>query len=157
MRVHRARNAWFRSGAASTQIPGVTEIIEEVRDRGDAAILDFTERFDHAELAPDRLLVDANELESAVGVLEAGVLDGLRTAIANVKAVAKAQVRNEPVTVELPEGHTVEVVERPVRRPAVYVPDGRPPCPSTAVMVAVTARAAGGQDIAVCAPLGPCG
>jgi histidinol dehydrogenase len=157
MRVHRARNAWFRTGSARTPIPGVTEIIEDVRDRGDAAILDFTERFDHAELAPDQLQVDPNALESAIGVLEPAVLNGLRTAIANVKAVARAQVREEPVTVELPEGHTVEVVERPVRRAAVYVPGGRAPYPSTVVMGAVTARVAGVEEIAVCAPPGPGG
>ena len=59
--------------------------------------------------------MDPNELEASVGILDRDVLAGLRTAIANVKAVAKAQVRDEPVMVELPEGHTVEVVERPVR------------------------------------------
>jgi histidinol dehydrogenase len=74
-----------------------------------------------------------------------------------VKAVATAQVRDEPVTVELPEGHTVEIVERPVRRAAVYVPGGRAPYPSTVVMGAVTARAAGVGQIAVCAPPGPGG
>jgi histidinol dehydrogenase len=157
MRVRRARNAWFRTGGARTPIPGVTEIIDEVRERGDAAVLDFTERFDHAELAPEQLLVDANELESAVGVLEPDVLNGLRTAIANVKAVAKAQVRDDPVTVELPEGHTVVVMERPVRRAAVYVPGGRAPYPSTVVMGVVSARAAGVKEIAVCAPPGPGG
>ncbi len=120
-------------------------------------MLDFTERFDHAELAPDQLLVDPNELESAVGVLESDVLNGLRTAITNVKAVARAQVRDEPVTVELPEGHSVVVVERPVRRAAVYVPGGRAPYPSTVVMGAVTARAAGVGEIVVCAPPGPGG
>jgi histidinol dehydrogenase len=157
MKVHRARDAWFRTGSAPSPIPGVTDIIEEVRARGDAAVLDFTERFDHADLAPDQLLVDSDELESAVGVLERDVLNGLRTAIANVKAVARAQVRDEPVTIELPEGHTVEVVERPVRRAAIYVPAGRAPYPSTVVMGAVTARTAGVEEIAVCAPPGPRG
>jgi histidinol dehydrogenase len=157
MRVHRVRNAWFRRDSMRSPIPGVTEIIEEVRERGDTAVLDFTERFDHAELGPDQLRVDPNELESAVGVLERAVLNGLRTAIANVKAVARAQVRDEPVTVALPEGHEVEVVERPVRRAAVYVPGGRAPYPSTVVMGAVTARAAGVEEIAVCAPPGPGG
>jgi histidinol dehydrogenase len=157
MRVHRVRNAWFRRDSTRGPIPGVTEIIEEVRERGDAAVLDFTERFDHAELGPDQLRVDPNELESAVGVLEPAVLNGLRTAIANVKAVARAQVRDEPVTVDLPEGHEVEVVERPVRRAAVYVPGGRAPYPSTVVMGAVTARAAGVAEIVVCAPPGPGG
>jgi histidinol dehydrogenase len=157
MKVRRARNAWFRTGSARGDIPGVAEIIEEVRQRGDAAVLDFTERFDRAELAPDELRVDADELESAVGILEPDVLNGLRTAIANVKAVARAQVRDEPATIELPEGHTVEVVERPVRRAAVYVPGGRAPYPSTVVMGTVTARAAGVPEIAVCAPPGPDG
>jgi histidinol dehydrogenase len=135
----------------------VAEIIEEVRIRGDEAVLEFTERFDHAELGPEQLRVDPNELEASVGVLEPDVLQGLRTAIANVKAVAKAQVRYEPVTVELAEGHTVEVVEHPVRRAGVYVPGGRAPYPSTVVMGAIPARVAGVTEIAVCAPPGPGG
>jgi histidinol dehydrogenase len=135
----------------------VAEIIEEVRIKGDEAVREFTERFDHAELAPDELRVHPNELEASVGVLEPDVLTGLRTAIANVKAVAKAQVRDEAVTVDLPEGHSVEIVEHAVRRAAVYVPGGRAPYPSTVVMGAVTARAAGVPEIAVCAPPGPGG
>jgi histidinol dehydrogenase len=135
----------------------VSDIIEAVRIRGDEAVLEFTERFDHAELGPEQLRVDANELESSIGVLEPDVLAGLRTAIANVKAVAKSQVRYEPVTVELAEGHTVEVVERPVRRAALYVPGGRAPYPSTVVMGAIPARVAGVTEIAVCAPPGPGG
>jgi histidinol dehydrogenase len=151
-----------RNTPASTQpaldlAEPVREIIEEVRAGGDAAVLTLTERFDHAELGPDGLRVEANELEASVGVLEPDVVAGLRTAIANVKAVAKAQVRDEAVTVELPEGHSVQIAERPVRRAAVYVPGGRAPYPSTVVMGAVTARAAGVQEIAVCAPPGPGG
>ena len=138
-------------------VESVGEIIEEVRVRGDDAVRDFTERFDHAELGPDQLRVDADELEASVGVLEPDVLAGLRTAIGNVKAVAKAQVNDQAVTVELPQGHTVEIVEHPVRRAAVYVPGGRAPYPSTVVMGAVTARAAGVREIAVCAPPGPGG
>jgi histidinol dehydrogenase len=157
MRVLRTRNAWYRRGGIGSPIPGVSEIIEGVRERGDAAVLDFTERFDKAELGPEQLRVDPNELEASVGVLEPDVLRGLRTAIANVKAVARAQVRDELVTVELPEGHTVEIVERAVRRAAIYVPGGRAPYPSTVVMGAVTARAAGVEQIVVCAPPGPGG
>ena len=107
-------------------------------------MLELTERFDHAELGPEQLRVDPNELEASIGVLEPDVLDGLRTAIANVRAVAKAQVRDEPVTVSTRRRATrVEIVEHPVRRAAVYVPGGRAPYPSTVVMGAVTARAAG--------------
>jgi histidinol dehydrogenase len=155
MRVQRLHNSILRTEAHDDIAGDVARIIEEVDDGGDAAVLSLTERFDHAELGPDQLRVDPNELEASVGVLEADVLAGLRTAIANVRAVAKAQVRDEPVTVELPQGHSVQIVERPVRRAAVYVPGGRAPYPSTVVMGAVTARAAGVQEIAVCAPPGP--
>ena len=155
MRV--VRELTGRPASAAARAEQVAEIIRQVRDRGDDAVLDFTERFDHAELGPEQLRVDPNELESAVGVLEPAVLSGLRTAIANVRAVARAQVRDEPVTVELPEGHTVEIGEHAVRRAAVYVPGGRAPYPSTVVMGAVTARVAGVQEIVVCAPPGPGG
>jgi histidinol dehydrogenase len=119
-------------------------------------VLDYTERFDKAELAPEQLRVDARELEASVGVLEPAVLDGLRTAIANVRAVAKAQLR-EPISVDLPQGQNVEVGEVPVGRAGIYVPGGRAPYPSTVVMGAVTARVAGVDQIAVCAPPGPGG
>ena len=88
----------------------VRAIIEEVRTGGDEAVLRLTERFDKAELGPDQLRVDARELEGSVGVLEPDVLRGLRTAIANVRAVVKAQSR-EPVSVDLEQGQHVEIVE----------------------------------------------
>jgi histidinol dehydrogenase len=134
----------------------VAEILAEVRRRGDEAVLDYTERFDKAELAPEQLRVDARELEASVGVLEPAVLDGLRTAIGNVRAVAKAQLR-EPISVDLPQGQNVEVREVAVGRAGIYVPGGRAPYPSTVVMGAVTARVSGVGQIAVCAPPGPGG
>ncbi len=70
--------------------------------------------------------------------------------------MVQAQLR-EPVEIELAEGQRITVAEQPVRRAAVYVPGGRAPYPSTVVMGAVTARAAGVGEIAVCAPPGPGG
>jgi histidinol dehydrogenase len=134
----------------------VRAIVDEVRSGGDAAVRRLTERFDHAELAPGELRVPLAEIEAAVGTLEPAVLAGLRTAIANVRAVAGAQLR-DPVRVELEQGHAVEVAERPVRRAAAYVPGGRAPYPSTVVMCATTARVAGVDELAVCAPPGPGG
>ena len=134
----------------------VRDILDEVRAGGDEAVIRLTERFDHAELGPEGLRVDPRELEGSVGILERDVLDGLRTAIANVRAVAQAQLR-EAVAVDLPEGQRVEVAEVPVRRAGIYVPGGRAPYPSTVVMAAVTARVAGVEQVAVCAPPGPGG
>ncbi|MGH2781144.1 MAG: histidinol dehydrogenase, partial [Thermoleophilaceae bacterium] len=101
----------------------VREILEDVRTNGDEAVIRLTERFDHAELGPERLEVDAREIEASIGVLEPEVLAGLRTAIANVRAVAESQLREGPA-VDLPEGQRVEIVEMPVDRAAIYVPAG---------------------------------
>ena len=156
MRIVRIENGFSRGPQSADVEQSVAEILDVVAARGDAAVLDFTERFDRAELGPEQLRVDSTELEASIGVLEPAVLDGLRTAIQNVRAVARAQLR-EPAAVELPEGHRVEITEVPVRRAAIYVPGGEAPYPSTVVMGAVTARAAGVDEIVVCAPPGPGG
>jgi histidinol dehydrogenase len=131
----------------------VRAVVDGVRAEGDAALLRFTKRFDGAELRPEELRVPAADLEQAVGTLEPAVLSGLHTAIANVGAVVEAQLREE-VSVQLPEGQRVEIAELPVRRAAACVPAARAPLASTLVMLAVTARAAGVPEIAVCAPPG---
>lgn len=133
----------------------VRQIVDEVRKDGNKAVRRFTERFDHAELAAESLLVPLHEIEAALSTLEPQVLEGLKLAAENVKRVAKAAVRTEPIRVELPERHVVELTEQPVRRAAAYVPGGRAPYPSTVVMTAVTARIAGVDELAVCAPPGP--
>ncbi|MEA2442605.1 MAG: histidinol dehydrogenase [Thermoleophilaceae bacterium] len=133
----------------------VRAIIDEVRGGGDAAVKRLTARFDHAEVAPASLLVPLHEIEAAVSTLEPAVLRGLKTAIANVRAVANAGMRAQPARVELPERHVVEIAEVPVRRAAAYVPGGRAPYPSTVVMCATVAHTAGVDELAVCAPPGP--
>jgi histidinol dehydrogenase len=134
----------------------VARIIRAVRDEGDAAVIELTERFDKAELGPEQLRVDARELEGSLGLLEAPVLSALRTAIANVRAVAEAQLR-KPVSVEGTQGQRIAVAELPVERAGIYVPGGRAPYLSTVVMCAITARVAGVRQVAVCAPPGPGG
>jgi histidinol dehydrogenase len=127
----------------------VRAILEEVRSGGDEAVRRLTERFDGTSLGELRV-------QPSVSGVELDVLDALRAAIANVEAVALAQLRDE-LSVELPQGQQVQIVEVPVRRAAAYVPGGRAPYPSTVVMCAVTARAAGVEEFALCAPPGPDG
>ena len=142
MRIRRTDNTWTRRPPAPAMAGEVAEIIAEVRAGGDDAVRRLPERFDRAKLGPDELRVDARELEASVGVPPPEVIAGLRTAITNVRAVVEAQLR-EPVALELQAGQRVEVAEVPLRRAGIYVPGGRAPYPSTVVMGAVTARAAG--------------
>ena len=114
----------------------------------------LTERFDGAVV--DELAIGRAEVEAAAEQVEPAVLEGLRTAIANVRALAEAQ-SGEPAAADLEQGQQIEIAELPVRRAAVYVPGGRAPYPSTVVMGAVTARAAGVDEVVICTPPGPNG
>jgi hypothetical protein len=149
--VRAERFSWHPGVAAQLRalVPGgasvaenVTEIVRAVREGGDAALREFVRRFDGHD----------GTLRVAAGDPPDGELRaGLEVAIANVRAVAEAGVGSD-VLVELPQGHSVLVRELPVRRAAIYVPGGRAPYPSTVVMGAVTAQAAGVEEVVVCAP-----
>ena len=143
--------------ALSPPPPAVEEdvraIVAAVRERGDAAVRELTERLYGADVPPERLRVTTEEIDAATRALEPSLAKALATAIDNVERVARASLREETV-VSLPQGHEVEIVDVPVRRAAAYVPGGRAPYASTVVMCAVTARVAGVDELAVCAPPG---
>jgi histidinol dehydrogenase len=131
----------------------VREIVGRVRAEGDAAVRDYTRRFDTAGNEPRPLTVSPEELDDAIRELPLDLVAGLQVAIANVAVVAQAGV-DESKTVTLPQGQSVTLREVPVGAAAVYVPGGRAPYPSTVVMGVVTARAAGVLDVVVCSPPG---
>ncbi len=131
----------------------VRAIVRAVRERGDGAIRELTARFDGADVPPDRVRVGAEEIDAARRALEPSLADALGTAMDNVEQVARASLR-EGAMVSLPQGQQVEIAELPLRRAAAYVPGGRAPYASTVVMCAVTARVAGVEELAVCAPPG---
>ena len=133
----------------------VAPILEAVRERGDAAVAELEARFGGAETraGESALRVSPDELAAALESLDAAVRAGLETAIANVRAVAEAGLDHDSA-VMLPQGQTVLLREVPVRRGAVYAPGGRHPYPSSVVMGAVTARAAGVDEVVLAAPGG---
>jgi histidinol dehydrogenase len=129
----------------------VAAILADVRERGDAAVLELERRFGAGD---GPLRVPPAELEAAASALDGDLRAGLETAIANVGAVAAASV-GEDRAVDLEQGQRVTVREVPVRRAAVYAPGGRNPYPSSVVMGAVTARVAGVEEVVVVAPPHP--
>jgi histidinol dehydrogenase len=129
----------------------VEDVLAEVQFEGDDAVLRYTRQFDGVELPVERLRVAPQELSAALDALDPAVREALELAIANVRAVVEAQLR-EPVAIELAQGQRIEIAELPVRRAGIYVPGGKAPYPSTVVMGAVTAGIAGVEEIAVCAP-----
>ncbi len=148
-----ARELRARVPAPASVASPVAEIVAAVRAGGDAAVRDYTRRFD-CPRAPDALRVPDATIDRALAGLDPAVRAGLAAARANVGAVAAAAVAatHEPV-VELAHG-TVRLRRAAVDRAAVYVPGGRAPYPSTVVMGVVSARAAGVGEVVVAAPPG---
>jgi histidinol dehydrogenase len=137
----------------------VAAIVAAVRERGDDALREYEARFGGAtmsspcdEVTPN--LVPTDELAAALDALDPEVKAGLKRAAANVRAVAEAGLDPE-AEATLPEGQTVRLREVPVRRAAVYAPGGRHPYPSSVIMGAVTARAAGVDEVVVATPGDP--
>jgi histidinol dehydrogenase len=125
----------------------VAAIVAEVRGRGDEALREYEARFGNER----PVVVGRDELAAALDALDPAVREGLKRAAANVRAVAEAGVDAE-AEVNLPEGHTVRLRDVPVRRAAVYAPGGHHPYPSSVIMGAVTARAAGVDEVVVATP-----
>ncbi|HEU4701841.1 MAG TPA: histidinol dehydrogenase [Conexibacter sp.] len=136
---------------ASDVAEAVVRIVLDVRHHGDAALERYRRELDARGADPGPLCVPQEEVDAALAGLGADVRAALERAIANVRAVAEAGVDAEQA-VTLPEGQTVVLREQPVARAAVYVPGGRAPYPSTVIMGAVTARAAGVREVVVCTP-----
>ncbi|HEX2104038.1 MAG TPA: histidinol dehydrogenase [Solirubrobacteraceae bacterium] len=126
----------------------VREIVDDVREHGDVALRRYVARFDGVD---GDLRVSGAELAAALDALDPAVRAGLEVGIANVRAVAEADLGAD-VEVTLPQGQTVALRDVPVRRAAIYVPGGRAPYPSTVVMGVTVARAAGVDEVVVCAP-----
>jgi histidinol dehydrogenase len=125
----------------------VAPILAAVCERGDEALAEYEARFGDG----GSIVVTPDELAAALDALDPAVRAGLKRAAANVRAVAEAGLDPE-AEVTLPEGQTVRLREVPVRRAAVYAPGGRHPYPSSVVMGAVTARAAGVDEVVLAAP-----
>ena len=139
---------------ASAPSPDVSVIEREVCEGGDGAVLCMTARFDATERAPTALLVAAGEGAEALAGLDPSLRESLELAAANVRAVAEAQIEDGPRTVELPQGQTVTVREVPVAAAGLYAPGGKAAYPSSVLMCAIPARAAGVERIALASPPG---
>ncbi len=140
---------------ASTAVPAeaVRELIDQVRNGGDAAVRELTARFDGVDV-PDTL-VPASELQAAW----AGLSPALRSAMETAHRRILEFHRTEAAAGHTYErdGVTVRSISQPVDRAGVYVPGGLAAYPSTVLMTVLVAQAAGVDDIVLCSPPGPDG
>ncbi|KAF1717622.1 histidinol dehydrogenase [Pseudoxanthomonas yeongjuensis] len=134
--------------AAETR-DAVAALLEDVRERGDAALREITARFD--KVALEGFEVGEEEFAAA----EAAVSDELKAAMGQaaqrIEAFHKAGIA-QPYAVETAPGVICERILRPIRRVGLYVPAGTAPLPSTALMLGIPARLAGCPEVLLCTP-----
>lgn len=130
----------------------VADIICEVRKRGDEALKDFAMKFDHAELKDIR--VTKEDIDKAYEQVDAKIVESFKKAAEQISFYAKAQLDCiKPLDIQSPIAG-VELGHRliPVDGAGLYVPGGRFPLPSTALMLTIPAKIAGVKRAAVCSP-----
>ncbi|HEY3853044.1 MAG TPA: histidinol dehydrogenase [Verrucomicrobiae bacterium] len=129
------------------------EIVDAVRTRGDAALIELMERFNGVKLSAEQFALTQAELMSAS--LQAD--DSLRAAIsATSKNVSDFAKRSRRKNWSMRNSHGAIVGEKfdPIQRVGIYIPGGAAPLVSTALMTIPLARAAGCREIVVCTPCG---
>ena len=127
----------------------VKALIQDVRDRGSAALLDQAERFDRVR--PASIRVPVEQLRAAEAALDPAVRAALELAIDRVRRTSAAQVPAEQVT-EVAPGARIVQRWQPVARVGLYVPGGKAVYPSSVVMNVVAAQVAGVRSIALASP-----
>jgi histidinol dehydrogenase len=138
-------------GQRLTPDEAVLRILQDVRQRGDDAAREWTQRIDGVPV--DDFRVPADRLQAAYDAQPARLRDALRVSIDRVRAFHEKQPRDGWVDWS-PGGGTLGQIVRPLERVGVYAPGGTAPYPSTLVMSAVPAQVAGVAEISVVSPPG---
>src|SRR5690242_11705502 len=129
----------------------VAAIIEDVRTRGDAAVIDLTRRFDRVALTPARLRVTPEEVAAAEAQCPAAALDALRLAAARIDAYHRRQLPSDLDYADA-QGVRLGARWRPIAAAGLYVPGGTAAYPSSVLMNAIPAQAAGVERIVMVVP-----
>lgn len=129
----------------------VREILQNVRDRGDAALLEYTARFDGARLTPETLRVTPQEIEAAYREVDGEFVKAIRVARENIRSFHSKQLHNSWMETSA-DGTILGQLLRPVERAGIYVPGGTANYPSSVLMNAVPAQVAGVREIVMVAP-----
>ncbi|PJE34878.1 histidinol dehydrogenase [Pseudooceanicola lipolyticus] len=129
----------------------VAAIIEDVRTRGDAAVIDLTAKFDRIDLTPQTLAISADEIAAAAAQVTTAEREALELAAERIRAYHVRQMPEDVQWVD-PEGATLGWRWTPVPAAGLYVPGGLASYPSSLLMNAIPAKVAGVGRLAVAVP-----
>lgn len=127
----------------------VSDIIENVKNNGDIALLNYTEKFDGVKL--ESIMVTPEEIEEALSLVEPEFLNILKEAAANITSFHEKQVP-PAFSFEKSDGVVIGQKSTPVDRAGLYVPGGTAAYPSTVLMDSIPAKIAGVPEIVMVTP-----
>ncbi len=139
------------SGSTDSVEPVVAQIIETVKQNGDSALLDYTQRFDGVALSS--LEVGKAEIDSACDTVGEEFTRILRASAANIEAFHRRQVRTNYIINDTP-GVVLGQLVTPIEKVGIYVPGGTASYPSSVLMNAIPAKIAGVSEIVMVTPPG---
>jgi len=139
--------------AATTRV-AVTGILDDVLARGDAALREYTSRFDGVDIG--RFEVDDGEFDAAMAAVPVELRNAIDDAIERITTYHRAGAPM-PYAVDTANGVRCERILRAIPRVGLYVPAGSAPLPSTVLMLGVPARLAGCREVVLCTPPRPDG
>jgi len=143
-----------RETALKDVLAPVTSILNEVKEKGDAALRKFTLQFDKANI--DEIEVSHKEIHEAVFSLENKLLNYLKKASLNIRAFHETQFQKDWMK-EFSPGIKLGQRITPLEVAGAYVPGGRATYPSTALMTVIPAKVAGVKKVIICTPPKPDG
>ena len=129
----------------------VKEVISTVRKNGDAALIEYTEKFDKTKLTQSALKVTSAEIKAAYKAVTSEQIDALKLMKQKLVTI-DAQTLSQQPQKTVREGITVQATLRPIESVGCYVPGGLAAYPSTLVMTATPAKVAGVPRVVVCSP-----
>jgi histidinol dehydrogenase len=129
----------------------VKSIIEEVKKRGDLALVDFTEKFDGVKLSNNRIRVEKEDLRKAYRNVSREQVSAIKFAKRRVETSQKKLLRRLIFQTET-NGIKFRSYVSPIRRLGCYVPGGKASYPSSLVMTIAPAKIAGVREVVVCSP-----
>lgn len=129
----------------------VREIVERVRTEGDAALFEYTGRFDWEGIDASSIRVTEEEMQEAYGAVDPRLLDTIRRALVNIRAYHEKQKRYSWFDTT-PDGTMLGQKVMPLQAAGVYVPGGKAVYPSSVLMNIVPARIAGVERIIMATP-----
>jgi len=127
----------------------VRDVLARVKSEGDAALRDFSARFDKVELTDFR--VTAEQMQAASDRLSDELKQAMAVAVANIETFHRAQIL-PAVDIETQPGVRCQQVTRPMQSVGLYIPGGSAPLFSTVLMLATPARIAGCGRVVLCSP-----